>query len=83
MSCKAVETVNIFSAIVVYGLKDLAIPCKNTSFFNLFLFFQKEKIRGINMQVVKAAKVTSIHSECLRVFGAIPGSVLHLNKPAH
>lgn len=79
MSCKAVETVNIFSAIVAYGLKDLAIPYKMTFFFKL----EKKKIRSINMQVVKAAKVTSIHSECLRVFGAIPGSVLHLNKPAH
>ena len=35
------------------------------------------------MYVVKAARVTYIQCECLRVFGASPGAVLHLNKPSH
>lgn len=38
---------------------------------------------GINMHVVKAARVAYIQSQCLRVFGATPGAVLHLNNPSH
>ncbi len=32
------------------------------------------------MHIGKAARVTYIQSECLRVFGATPGAVLHLNN---
>lgn len=45
--------------------------------------FKKTEYWGINMHVVKAARVTGIQSECLWGLGATPGAVLYLNNPNH